>query len=261
MLLSKEECPVSSARERIRKAVQNVRRCGAEPFAVVALAHVPFILLLLSVLSSFLKGELAILLAPIGIAVFLAICLLAAMPMSVALSGYFIALAKGQHPRLSSIFCVFSDMLQYRHALNAMLCAALQALLYIAVCALPTLLCPMFPPSLRAIVTGLCLVGMVVMLFNRLLAYAFCGSFAWEYPYLTPREALRLSTHITQKRRWTLFKRLCPLVMLILLSAPTFGLLSLAVLPFFYALLADYYLEFKAYGGVSLPSPKEYAHV
>lgn len=252
---------MSSARERIRRAAQNIRRCGAEPFAAVALTHVPFILLLLSVLSSFLKGDLAILLAPIGIAVFLSICLFAAMPMNVALSGYFIALSKGQHPRLLSIFCVFSDRLQYRHAFSVMLCAALHALVYIAVCALPTLLCPMLSPPLRSIVTGLCMAGMAAMFFSRLLAYAFCGSFAWEYPYLTPREALRLSTHITQKRRWTLFKRLCPPVLLILLSAPTFGLLSLAVLPFFYALLADSYLEFKVYGSVSLPSPKEYAHV
>ena len=252
---------VSDIIARIRKVASQVRRCGVEPFAAVALTHVPFILLLFSVLSTFLKEDLAIVLAPIGVCLFLALCLLAALPMNVALSGYFIALAKERHPRLLSIFCVFSDMLQYRHALHTMLCAAVQSALYVALCALPLLLLPMLPAPLSAVVLAVCAAAMAVMLFNRLLAYAFTAHFAWEYPYLTPREALRLSVHITRKRRLALFGRLSPLALLLLLTAPTLGLLSLAVLPFFYALLADYYLEFKACEGVSLPSPKEYAHV
>lgn len=252
---------MSASRERIRKALLNVRRCGAEPFAVVALTHVPFLLLLLCALSTLLKGEIAILLAPIAIAICLAVCLLAAMPMSLALSGYFITLAKGRKPRFSSIFCVFSDRLQYRHALHTLLCALLHGLVYVAICALPLLMFPLLPRIPRMGLGFLCGLAMLVMLVNRLLAYAFTGYFAWEYPYLTPREALRLSTHVTRRRRFMLFRELFPLVALLLLSAPSLGLLSLAVLPYFYALLADYYLELKACGGVSLPSPKEYAHV
>lgn len=246
---------------RLKNAAAQIRRCGLEPFWVVALTHVPFILLLLSVLSTFLKGKLALILAPLGIVIFLALCLFAALPMCVALSGYFIALAKDRHPRFMSIFCVFSDRLQYRQAFSAMHAAVLHTLTYIALCALPMALTPLLPTAVFPVLCIISGLSMAFMLLNRLLAYAFVGHFSWEYPYLTPREALRLSARITQKRRLDLLRRLSPLVVLLVLTAPTLGLLSLAVLPFFYTLLADCYIEYKQSGAVSLPSPKEYAHV
>lgn len=252
---------MSAPQDRLRAAASHVRRCGLEPFWVVALTHVPFTLLLLSVLSTFLKGKIALILAPIGIVIFLALCLFAALPMCVALSGYFIALVKGRHPRFLSIFCIFSDQLQYRQAFSAMLSAVLHALVYIALCALPMALAPLLPAALFPVLCVVSGLAMTLMLLNRLLAYAFVGHFSWEYPYLTPREALRLSARITQKRRLDLLRRLAPLVVLLVLTAPTLGLLSLAVLPFFYTLLADCYIEYKQSGAVSLPSPKEYAHV
>ena len=252
---------MSASRDRLRTAASHVRRCGLEPFEVVALTHVPFLLLLVSVLSTFLKGWLALLLAPIGIAVFLTLCLFAALPMNVALSGYFIALAKGRHPRLLSIFCVFSDALQYRQAFLAMLIASAHSLLHIALCALPLLALPLVPGGYKLVLILLCALAMVLMLLNRLLTYAFVGHFAWEYPYLTPREALRLSARITKGRRANLLRRLAPYIALLLLTAPSLGLLSLAVLPFYYTILADCYIEYKQSGDVTLPSPKEYAHV
>lgn len=252
---------MSAIGDRLRTAVSQVRRCGLEPFWVVALTHVPFLLLLVSVLSTFLKGRIALIIAPIGIALFLTLCLFAALPMNVALSGYFIALTKGRHPHLGSIFCVFSDRLQYRHAFGAMLVATLHSAVYIGLCALPLLALPVLPQAWKtALVIG-CVLAMGLMLVFRLLTYAFVGHFAWEYSYLTPREALHLSARIMKKRRFDLLLRLSPLIALLVLSVPTLGFLSLAVLPFFYAVLSAAYLEYKQSGDVSLPSPKEYAHV
>lgn len=252
---------MSMNRERMRKAASHVRRCAPGTFSVVALTHVPFLLLLLSLLSTLFRGGRYILAASVGALLVLPLCLLVALPMSVALSGYFIALAKGRHPRFMSIFCVFSDMLQYRHALNTTLCLLLHLLVWLCLCYAPILAAPLLPDAFTLPLAIACGALMLYVLLNRLLAYAFTAHFAWEYPYLTPREAMRLSLHVTNGRKRALLRSLLPFAFLLLLTAPSLGLLSLVVLPFFYALLADCYLEFKQCEGVLLPSPKEYADV
>lgn len=239
----------------------HVRRYAPGAFSVVAITHIPFLFLLFAVLSAFFQGGRYLLPASVGAALFLALCLFAALPMGLALSGYFIALSKGRNPRFLSIFGVFSDYLQYRHALLTTLAVALSILLPASLCLLPLLLLPSLPAWGAYVLLIACVLCALFVLLRRMLSLAFAGHFAWEYPYLTPREAVRLSFHVTKGRRITLLRTLLPLAVLLLFTVLTLGILSFAVLPFFYTALALCYLDFKQCEGVNLPSPKEYADV
>lgn len=245
----------------LEQTLSNVRRCLPGAFCVILLTHLPFLMLPIAVLSALFEGGRFLIPAVIGGVFFLLLWVFAAMPMTVSLSGYFIALSKERSPRILSIFSVFQDGIQYRHALLTVLHMLFRIALNLLLCLSPLTLLPLVPPYAAPYFIGLCALLTLLVMTNRALSYSFITHFAWEYPYLTAREALRLSKLITQGQLLSLLYLLLPLMVLILIGIMTLGLFFIFALPFYYAAFAACYLELKTCEGVNLPSPKEYVDV